>query len=179
MEKLHMDNSLKKPAPVSAPAAAAVASAAFAVPLAMSLSSSPSPNHPGTMAWYKTLREPDFKPPDWVFPVAWTGIEASLALAAFRLLRAVPSAARSKALALWGWNVFMIGGWSRFFFKRRNLGLSTIAAAGLVATSGAFVNEAKQVDKTASRAGIPLVGWVAFATVLTASIWRLNSSKSR
>jgi tryptophan-rich sensory protein len=73
----------------------------------------------------------------------------------------------------------MIGGWSRLFFRRHNLGVSTAAAAGLVATSVAFVNEAKRVDKAASRAGLPLVGWVAFATVLTATIWRLNSRKSR
>lgn len=172
------DSTLETPV-MSGPAAAAIASCAFTVPLALSLSSTPSPNHPRTMLWYLTLREPAFKPPDWLFPVAWTGIEAGLATAAYRLLRAASSPARTKALALWGWNVLMIGGWSRLFFKRHNLGVSTIAAAGLVATSVAFVNEAKVVDKTAARAGLPLVGWVAFATVLTATIWGLNSRTSR
>ena len=174
-----MNDSVQKTPSMSASAAAAIASCAFTVPVALSLSSTPSPNHPRTMLWYLTLREPMFKPPDWLFPVAWTAIEAGLATAAYRLLRAEPSAARTKALALWGWNVSMIGGWSRLFFKRHNLGVSAIAAAGLVATSAAFVHEAKRVDKTASRAGLPLVGWVAFATVLTATIWRMNSRKSR
>ena len=126
------------------------------------------------MFWYRSLREPAFKPPDWLFPVAWTVIEGALALSAYRLLRARPSEARTRALALWGWNVFMIGGWSRLFFKRHQLAVSTVAAASLVATSVAFVKEAKDVDTTASRAGLPLVGWVAFATVLTATIWHLN-----
>jgi tryptophan-rich sensory protein len=174
-----MDKSLAKAAPISAPAAAAIASCAFALPLALSISSTPSPNHPRTLLWYLSLREPRFKPPDWVFPSAWGVIETALAVAAYRLLRAAPSAARTRALALWGWNVFMIGGWNRYFFKRHNLPLSTVAAAGLAATSAAFVNEAKHVDKTASRAGLPLVGWVAFATVLTATIWHLNSRRSR
>jgi tryptophan-rich sensory protein len=71
----------------------------------------------------------------------------------------------------------MIGGWSRLFFKRRNLGQSTLAAATLVASSVAFVEAAKPIDRTASRAGLPLVGWVAFATVLTATIWGLNSRR--
>jgi tryptophan-rich sensory protein len=164
---------------MTAPAAAAIASCAFAVPLALSISSTPSPNHPRTMFWYWSLSQPRFKPPDPVFPLAWSGIEAALAVAAYRLLRTSPSPARSKALVLWGWNVFMIGGWNRLFFKRRNLGLSTAGAAALVATSVAFVHEARRVDKTASRAGLPLVGWVAFATVLTATIWRMNSRKSR
>ena len=162
---------------VSQPVAVAIASCAFAVPLAMSISSTPSPNHPRTMLWYLSLREPAFKPPDWLFPVAWTGIEGGLAFAAYRLLRAAPSPSRTKALAWWGWNVFMIGGWSRLFFKRHQLAVSTIAAASLVATSVAFVKEAKPVDKAASRAGMPLVGWVAFATVLTATIWHLNKRR--
>jgi tryptophan-rich sensory protein len=166
--------------PVLSPAAAAsIASCAFTIPLALSASSSPSPNHPRTMAWYLALREPPFKPPDWVFPVAWTGIEAGLATAAYRLLRAAPSAQRSKALALLGWNVFMIGGWSRLFFKRHDLGVSTAVAATMVASSVAFVKAAKPVDRTASRAGTPLVAWLGFATVLTATLWGLNSRRAR
>ncbi len=131
------------------------------------------------MLWYRSLREPSFKPPDWLFPVAWSGIEAALAVAGYRLLRATPSAPRSKALALWGWNVVNIGAWSRLFFKRHNLGVSTVAAAGLFASSVALVNEARKVDKTAARAALPLAGWVGFATVLTATLWHLNSRKSR
>jgi benzodiazapine receptor len=164
---------------MSSPAAAALAAGAIVVPLALSASSSPSPNHPRTMFWYLSLREPPIKPPDWLFPIAWTGIEAALAVAGYRLLRAAASPARSRALALWGWNVVSIGTWSRLFFKRRKLGLSTVAAAGLLATSAAFVQQAKPVDRVAARAGLPLVGWVAFATVLTASIWWLNPRRRR
>jgi translocator protein len=166
-----------KTVPVSKVVAAAISSCAFVVPLALSVSSTPSPNHPRTMLWYLSLREPAFKPPDWLFPIAWTAIEAALARASYRLLRAPPSPARTKSLALWGWNVFMIGGWSRLFFKRHQLAVSTVAAASLVATSVSFVSEAKKVDAAASRAGLPLVGWVAFATVLTATIWHLNRKR--
>jgi tryptophan-rich sensory protein len=174
-----MDTVPQKSAPWSAPAAAAIASCAFAVPLALSASSGPAPNHPRVLAWYLSLREPRFKPPDWVIPVAWAGIEAALAAAAYRLLRAAPSPARTRSLGWWGWNVFMIGAWNRLFFKGQNLAVSTVAAGTLVASSVAFVNEAKSVDRTAARAGLPLVGWVAFATVLTATIWQLNSRRSR
>jgi benzodiazapine receptor len=167
-----------RPAPLSTPSAAAIASGAFAVPLLLSISSAPSPNHPRILLWYKSLREPRFKPPDALFPVAWTAIEAALAVAGYRLSRAAASPARTKSLALWGLNVFVIGGWSRLFFKRHSLGVSTLASAGLVASSAAYVYQAKKVDRTASRAGLPLLGWAAFATVLTATIWRLNSRKA-
>lgn len=154
--------------------ATAIASGAFVVPLAISWSSAPAPNHPRILVWYKTLREPRFKPPDWAFPAVWTGVEAALFVNAYRLLRAAPSCARNRALAWWSWNVLMIGGWNRLFFKGHNLAISTIASASLVATSSALVIEAKKVDNTASRAAIPLLATVSFATVLTASIWALN-----
>ena len=162
---------------VSRAAAGAIATMAFVIPLAMSLSSAPAPYHPLSMLWYRTLQKPNFKPPDWAFPVAWTAIEAGLAVTAYRLLRSPPSRDRSQSLALWAWNVFMIGGWSRLFFKRHQLAVSTVAAASLVVTSAALVREAKKVDTTASRAAIPLFGAVAFATVLTATIWGLNARR--
>lgn len=129
------------------------------------------------MLWYFLLRKPGFKPPDWLFPLAWTGIEAGLAVSAYRLLRAAPMAGRRSALALWGWNVFMIGGWSQLFFKRKKLTLSTVASASMIASSVALVKTAARVDRTAARASLPLVGWVTFATLLTAAIWAMNPRK--
>jgi|GEM_PF-524480 len=172
-----MKNSALETSPVSRLAAATIASFAFTLPVGMSLSSVPAPNHPRTMLWYLLLKKPGFKPPDWVFPLAWTGIEAGLAITAFRLLRAEPVAGRRLGLALWGWNVFMIGGWSQLFFKQRKLAISTVASASLIATSVALVKTAAPVDRTASRASLPLVGWVTFATLLTATIWAMNPRK--
>jgi benzodiazapine receptor len=166
-------------ASVSAATAAAIASCAYAVPLLLSISSSPSPNHPRIFLWYKSLRKPSIQPPDVLFPIAWTAIETCLAVSGYRLLRAAASAARRNALAWWSCNLFLIGGWSRFFFKTRNLALSTVAAAGLVATSAAFVHRANKVDRTAAGLGLPLLGWATFATILTATIWRLNSPRWR
>jgi translocator protein len=154
--------------------AMALASSAFIVPTVLSASTSPSPNHPRVMLWYRSLRQPAFKPPDALIPIAWTGIEAALAAAGYRLLRAAPSPSRNRALGLLAANIAMIGGWSRLFFGRRSLAASTVAASAMVVTGAAFVRQAKEVDVVAAKAGVPFVAWVAFATVLTASIWRLN-----
>lgn len=151
-----------------------LASGAFIVPTALSASTAPSPNHPRTLLWYRSLRQPPFKPPDVAVPVAWIAIESTLALAAFRLLRAQPSAARSRALGWLAWNVGMIGGWSRLFFGRKALAVSTVAAASMVASGVMFSKEAREVDPVAADAGLPFTTWVAFATILTASIWALN-----
>jgi benzodiazapine receptor len=161
----------RSPSPL---ACVAIASGAFIVPLAMSASISPSPNHPRILFWYWSLRKPFFKPKDWVLPVTWLGIEAALATAAYRLLRSPASTSRTRALGWLGWNITQIGGWSRLFFRRRDLRFSTVAAAATVASAAQYVREAKRVDPVAARAGIPFLAWVSFATVLTGTIWAIN-----
>jgi benzodiazapine receptor len=44
----------------------------------------------------------------------------------------------------------------------------------MIGTGVEFVRQAKRVDPVASRAAVPFVAWVSFATVLAAAIWDLN-----
>ena len=154
--------------------AATVAMGAYVVPLLLSRRSSPTPDHPRVLLWYESLRTPPYKPPDVAIPIAWGVIESALALAAYRLLRREGGPSRRRALGWLAFNVVGIGAWSDLFFGRRNLPLSSVAAAGLVATSAAYVAEAREVDRVAAVAGLPLVAWLTFATVLTTDIWRRN-----
>lgn len=160
--------------PLSPVLAALAASSAYLVPLLLSRSSSPTPDHPRVLLWYKTLRNPSFKPPDVAIPIAWGVIETALAVAGYRLLRQPSTAPRNRALGWLALNLVGIGGWSRLFFGKRNLPLSTVAAAGLVGVAAAYVGEAKNADRVSAAAGVPLVAWLGFATVLTAAIWRRN-----
>lgn len=124
--------------------------------------------------WFRLLHKPSFQPPDAVIPVAWGLIDSALAVGAYRLLRQPGSAPRNRALAWWVLNVGLIGGWTGVFFGRRDLPNSTALAAAMVGTGVAYVLEARAVDRPAAAAGMPFVGWVAFATVLTAALWRRN-----
>jgi translocator protein len=164
------------PAPVqlSRGASSLIATGAYLLPYVLSRSTTPTPDHPKVFAWYRTLRQPFFKPPDLAIPIAWTAIESGLAIAAYRLLRKPSSPERSRSLAWLAGNVAAIGGWSRIFFGGRNLPASTVAAAMMIGTGAAYVAEARRVDKVAAAAGVPLTAWVAFATILTAAIWRRN-----
>lgn len=155
-------------------ASALVASAAWTVPLLLSRSANPSPANPRILLWYRTLRQPAFKPPDIAIPIAWVGIETLLAGAAYRLLRKPGTPQRDRALGWLAANVVGIGAWSRLFFGGRSLPASTVAAAGLGAVAVGYVASARQVDRPAAAAAVPYVAWVAFATVLTAAIWRRN-----
>lgn len=153
---------------------AVLATGAYVLPFLLSRSTSPTPDHPRVFLWYRLLRQPEFKPPDIAIPIAWSVIESGLAVAAYRLLRKGSSPHRNASLAWLAGNVAAIGGWSRLFFGRRNLPASTIAAAAMIGTGAAYVAEARHTDEVAAAVGVPFIAWVAFATVLTAAIWRRN-----
>jgi tryptophan-rich sensory protein len=154
--------------------AATVAATAYLLPYALSRSTSPTPDHPRVLLWYRLLRKPALKPPDIAIPLTWFGIESGLAFAGYRLLRKPQSPERDRALAWLAGNVTGIGLWSRLFFGSRDLPTSTVAAGALALAGAAYVHEARKVDRPAAAAGVPLVAWVCFATVLTAAIWRRN-----
>jgi translocator protein len=168
------DTNLSHSSGLSRTAAAALSTAVYAVPLALSWSTSPAPQHPRVLLWYGLLRKPDHKPPDWVIPAAWGLIETCMAGAAYRLLRQESSPSRDRALGLLAVNTVGIGAWSRLFFGRRDLAASVVGAAAMVGTGVAYVDQARKVDKPAAAAGIPFIVWVAYATLLTAGIWRKN-----
>lgn len=135
---------------------------------------SPSPDHPRTRRWYRKLEKPGFTPPTLAYPIAWTGIQASLAYGGYRLLCADPSPRRTTALVFWTANQIGIAGWSEVFFGRRSPGWGTLASAALGTSAIAYVSAAGRTDKVAARLGGPLVVWVTFATLLSEEIWRRN-----
>ena len=55
-----------------------------------------------------------------------------------------------------------------------NLGAAAIGSAAIAATATAYVAAAKPVDRPAAAAGLPLLAWVGFATVLSTAVWKMN-----
>lgn len=157
--------------------AAGLAIGAVTAALLVGKRASPTPDHPGTKRWYRRLDKPGFTPPNAVYPLAWTGIQAALAYGGYRLLRAEPSPERTTALAFWSANQVGIGGWSEIFFGNRAPGWATVASAALGAGAVGYVAAADRVDPTAAKLGVPLVAWVGFATVLSEEIWRRNADR--
>lgn len=158
---------------LSRPAAAALASTALVLPALAALGDRPSRSL-STKVWYALLRKPRFNPPQAVFPVVWTALDSALAVGAYRLARLPATPDRNRALGLFAANVAMIAGWSRLFFGRHKLGAAAVGSAAIAATATAYVVAARPLDKPAAASAVPLVGWVAFATVLSTAVWRMN-----
>ena len=155
-------------------AAIAIAGGAVALSAFVGRRYSPEPSHPDIDRWYHNLDKPSYTPPDPVFGGVWPVLEVLLAVGGYRLLRAEPSPDRDTALALWAFNIAMIGGWTKLFFGERSLAGGSLAAAGMLASSAAYVEFARRVDGWSGAAGVPFTAWLAFATLLSEEVWRRN-----
>ena len=139
----------------------------------------PDASHPETRRWYRRLDKPGFTPPDAAFGAVWPGLESSLAIGGYRLLRQPSGTARNAAVGLWLLNTAMVGGWTQLFFREKQLGASAAASGAMVVTSAAYVATAAKVDRPAAALAVPFVAWLSFATLLAGRIWRDNPDERR
>jgi tryptophan-rich sensory protein len=135
----------------------------------------PDTSHPGIRNWYQRLDKPDFTPPDAVFGAVWPVLETGMAVGGYHLLRREPSPDRNASIALWLVTTTMIGGWTQIFFRERSLAGSAAASGAMLATTAAYVATTHKVDRVAQATALPLLGWLAFATVLATRVWQRNT----
>jgi benzodiazapine receptor len=126
------------------------------------------------MRWYHRLKKPPFNPPDWIFGPVWTGLYALMVGSAYRVWQLPPSPARTRALALWGGQLAANAAWTPLFFEARRPRAALVDIGLLLAGLGAYVNEARKIDKKAAWMMAPYVGWSMFATALNEEIVRRN-----
>ncbi|MGW5570417.1 TspO/MBR family protein [Nocardia thailandica] len=128
---------------------------------------------PGS-AWYRKLSKPGFQPPPAAFPLAWTLLYADLAVISALALDNAPDerhATRTRrALSV---DLVLNAGWSLVFFRAHRLGAATLIAAALTASSADLTRRAAAADRR-GLALAPYPAWCAFATVLSAALWRRN-----
>ena len=146
-------------------AVAAVAAASFLGQLA---------TYPNLVPWYAGLAKPSFNPPNWVFGPVWTALYASMAYAAWRILRLPSSPARSRALTLFVIQLALNAAWSWMFFAAHSPLLGLINIVPQLVTILATIVAFRRLEPNAAWCLLPLAAWVAFAGALNFEIWRLN-----
>lgn len=128
--------------------------------------------------WYRTLTKPSIQPPAPVFPVAWTGLYASIATVVGRTLADLQESddtARYRELrnALAA-NLALNAAWSALFFKGHQPGTAAIEAGVLAISSADLARRTMSVNRRRGAFLLPYAAWTAFATVLTGTIWYQN-----
>lgn len=126
-------------------------------------------NMPG--AWYADLVKPPFNPPDWLFAPVWTVLYVAVAVAGWRIWRLRDTRG---AMTAWWIQLGLNFLWTPVFFTLQAVGWALAVILALLAAIIAFIGLAWDRDRPAALLFLPYAAWVAFATLLTASIWWLN-----
>ncbi len=127
-----------------------------------------------TGAWYRSLRFPAWKPPDWAFGPIWTAILIMAVLSAAIGWRAAPEAARPVVAALFGLNAALNIFWNVLFFRLRRPDWALVETGALWLSAAAIAAYLWPISTTASLLMLPYVVWVAIAAALNFAILRLN-----
>jgi tryptophan-rich sensory protein len=124
--------------------------------------------------WFRTLKKPQFQPPNWLFGPVWTVLYGTIAYSGYRIWKQPSSSERTRALALWGTQLALNAAWTPLFFGARKPGAALVDIGVLDAAAGAYTAAAAQVDPTAAKLMGPYLAWLGYATALNGSIVALN-----
>jgi tryptophan-rich sensory protein len=121
--------------------------------------------------WYASLAKPPFNPPNWIFGPVWSLLYILIAIAGWRTWRLRPT---SQAMKLWAAQLVLNFLWSPTFFGARMIGLALIVILLLLGGIVLFIARSWRTDRPSAWLFAPYAAWVAFATLLNASILWLN-----
>lgn len=122
--------------------------------------------------FYAQLVKPPWAPPAWVFGPVWSVLYTLMGVAAWLVWRS-PRPARG---ALWLFVAQLAANalWSWLFFAWRLGALAAVEVLVLLALIAASVLAFWRSSRTAALLLLPYLLWVAFASLLTWSVWRRN-----
>lgn len=126
-------------------------------------------NIPGP--WYEGLVKPPFNPPNWLFGPVWTILYIMIAIAGWRTFERRRS---STAMKVWWLQLVLNFAWSPTFFSLQSLAGALVIALAMVAAVAAFVVLSWREDRPSALLFLPYLAWVAFASLLNASLLWLN-----
>lgn len=124
--------------------------------------------------WYDKLNKPSFNPPSSVFGPVWTGLYGAMAGSAWLVSRAEASDRQRRALKLFAGQLALNAVWTPLFFGAKAPAVALVEITALLVAVVATTGASFAVRPAAGALLVPYAGWVAFATVLNASIVVLN-----
>lgn len=127
---------------------------------------------------YEKLETPDFAPPGWVFPIAWTTLYATVGVAKYKFDQSKKAETVQKTGdAIYATQLSLNYIWSFLFFKYKLRGTALLDAILLwlaVLINGYYFQKS---SKQAGALFIPYASWVSFAIALNYATWQLNRAK--
>jgi translocator protein len=126
--------------------------------------------------WYRSLKTPAWKPPDWAFGPIWTVI---LALTAVSAAMAWDASASTPDLQLRIAAAFLLNAalnvlWNVCYFTLKRPDWALIEVAFLWLSIAALIVMIWPVQRTAALMLVPYLVWVGIASVLNRAVVKMN-----
>lgn len=125
--------------------------------------------------WYARIEKPSWTPPNWVFGPVWSTLYLMMAVAAWLVWKDKGFAGAGLALSLFIVQLLFNALWSIFFFGLHNIGLALLDIILLWVAILLTILFFWRVEPWAGALMLPYLLWVAYASALNYSIWKMNS----
>jgi tryptophan-rich sensory protein len=129
----------------------------------------------GPGEWYAGIAKPAWNPPNWVFGPVWTFLYLSMAVAAWLVFCQRHAKPVRAALAVYALQLLLNALWTFLFFGLHRMGLALaeilLLETLIILTAILFW----PISRLAALLFIPYIAWVAFASFLNFTLWRLNA----
>lgn len=122
--------------------------------------------------WYANLQKPPFNPPNWIFAPTWTVLYVMIAVAGWRTY--LQDSSTALPMQLWSAQMILNFIWSPVFFTLHNMALGLATILTMLAVIVAFIWLQWRENRVAAALFVPYAAWVAFASLLNFSLYRLN-----
>jgi len=125
----------------------------------------------GTADEYRSLEQPSWAPPSWLFGPVWTVLYIMIAAAGWLVWRRT---GWSRALTVYAVQLALNAIWTPIFFGFGRYGLALADIAVLWVLIGVTIWLFRPVSRLAAGLLVPYWAWVTFATALNFAIWHAN-----
>jgi len=124
--------------------------------------------------WYRTLNQPSWQPPSYIFGIIWPYNFIVLGIAAVTIAQRATTALSITYLTFFGLSVACALIWAYQFYRPHNLQFAAIALAGTVLLTLPLVMIAFKTSTSIGVALLPYQIWVATAATLSYQYSKLN-----
>lgn len=136
-------------------------------------------NNARTRTTYRTVARPGWAPPPLAFPIIWMSIGVLRVIASYFVWQALDQTYLSWPLALLMIHLALGDTWNTIFTVEGRLGAAVpVVLGGPLASAIMVVASYWHVVPLAGQLLLPMVVWLAIASALVISIWRLNGYES-
>lgn len=125
--------------------------------------------------WYYALKQPNWAPPDYMFPIIWTAVFAMVALSGAYAWSQVRSRRDSETLlGLFAFNGFLNLCWSFIFFRMQRPDIAFYELIVFWVSSLLLIIFCSRLSKTSALLLIPYIVWITVAGLLNYQVVELN-----